>query len=140
MMIDGRCYCGLITYEAEIDPEGVGICHCTDCQTLTGTAFRTFALTYEGGFTLLSGELKAYVKVGESGTRRLQTFCPDCGSPIYATSEGSGPKIYSIRAGTSRQRYDLTPRSQIWCRSAQPWLDTLTSVPGQQMQSDFSFR
>jgi len=42
MKIDGRCHCGLITYEKEIDPEKVMICHGTDCQTLTGSAFRTF--------------------------------------------------------------------------------------------------
>jgi len=35
MRIDGQCHCGLISYEAEIDPEKVMICHCTDCQTLT---------------------------------------------------------------------------------------------------------
>src|SRR5436305_239950 len=27
--------CGAITYEAELDPQTVGVCHCTDCQTLT---------------------------------------------------------------------------------------------------------
>jgi len=58
MRIDGRCHCGFITYEADIDPEKVIICHCTDCQTLTGSAFRTAVLTREGGFRLLSGELK----------------------------------------------------------------------------------
>jgi hypothetical protein len=58
MRIDGRCHCGFITYEADIDPERVVICHCTDCQTLTGSAFRTAVLTREGGFRLLSGELK----------------------------------------------------------------------------------
>jgi hypothetical protein len=36
MKIDGRCHCGYITYEAEIDPEKVMICHCADCQTLSG--------------------------------------------------------------------------------------------------------
>jgi hypothetical protein len=39
MKIDGRCHCGYITYEAEIDPEKVMICHCADCQTLSGSAF-----------------------------------------------------------------------------------------------------
>ena len=34
MRIHGRCHCGFIAYEAEIDPEKVMICHCTDCQTL----------------------------------------------------------------------------------------------------------
>ena len=36
MHIEGGCHCGYITYEAEVDPDAVRICHCTDCQTLTG--------------------------------------------------------------------------------------------------------
>jgi hypothetical protein len=43
MTIDGGCHCGAIAYEATIDPETVGICHCTDCQTLTSSAFRIVA-------------------------------------------------------------------------------------------------
>ena len=135
MRIDGRCHCGFITYEAEIDPEKVILCHCTDCQTLSGSAFRTVALTREGGFRLLSGELKTYVKTGNSGSKRPQTFCPECGSPIYSTSEGDGPEIYSIRVGTSRQRDQLVPRAQIWCRSAQPWLAEIAALPKSETQS-----
>ena len=48
MKIDGGCHCGYITYAAEIDPEKVGICHCTDCQTLSGTAFRVSAPAAKG--------------------------------------------------------------------------------------------
>jgi hypothetical protein len=54
MKIDGRCHCGFITFEAEVDPEKVVVCHCTDCQTLSGSAFRTVALTRENTFKLLS--------------------------------------------------------------------------------------
>ena len=43
MKIDGGCHCGYITYEATIDSEQIGICHCTDCQTLSGSAFRTWS-------------------------------------------------------------------------------------------------
>ena len=129
MKIDGRCHCGFITYEAEIDPEKVMICHCTDCQSISGSAFRTVAHTREGGFTLLSGELTIYVKIGGSGARRPQGFCPQCGSAIYATSEGDEPKVYSIRVGTSRQRNELVPRAQKWCRSAQPWIDDIGAIP-----------
>jgi hypothetical protein len=32
MQIDGQCHCGVVTYEADIDPEAVSICHCTDCR------------------------------------------------------------------------------------------------------------
>ena len=129
MKIDGGCHCGYITYEAEIDPGKVGICHCTDCQTLSGSAFRTIVPAPEDAFTLLSGEPKIYVKTGESGAKREQTFCPQCGSPIYATSVGAGPKVFNIRLGTARQRDRLPPRKQIWFRSAQHWLSDLGAVP-----------
>jgi len=39
--IHGRCHCGYLSFEATADPNNVAICHCTDCQTLSGTAFRT---------------------------------------------------------------------------------------------------
>lgn len=81
MKIDGGCHCGHVAYEAEIDPAKVVICHCTDCQTLSGSAFRTVVPTTLGTFRLLSGTLRAYVKTGESGNKRQQTFCPNCGSP-----------------------------------------------------------
>ena len=45
MQIDGGCHCGHVKYEAEIDPDKVVICHCTDCQRLTGSAYRVTAVT-----------------------------------------------------------------------------------------------
>jgi len=107
MKIDGGCHCGYIAYDAEADPTKAMICHCTDCQTLSGSAFRTIILTQEGSFKLRSGELKIYVKTGESGTKRPQAFCPECGTPIYSTTTGEGPKVHSIRLGTVRQRDEL---------------------------------
>jgi hypothetical protein len=128
MKIDGACHCGYITYEAEIDPERIVLCHCTDCQTLSGTAFRTVAPSKEGSFRLLSGQLKEYVKTGESGAERPQGFCPECGTPIYGTSVGDGPKIHGLRVGTIRRRDALAPATQVWTRSRQAWVpDYLTA-------------
>jgi hypothetical protein len=135
MKIDGGCHCGYITYEAEVDPEQTTICHCTDCQTMTGSAFRTVVRAPDQSFKLLSGEPTVYVKTAESGNKRAQAFCPRCGTPIYATSVGDGPKIYGLRAGTARQRDQLIPKSQIWSRSRQAWvtnIGTMRAVEKQQ--------
>src|SRR5262249_8643226 len=137
MKIDGGCHCGYITYEAEVDPEKTAICHCTDCQTLSGSAFRVVVFTCEGSFKLCSGELKIYVKTGDSGVKRPQAFCPECGTPIYSTTVAEGPKAHAIRVGTIRQRDQLVPRIQFWCRSAQPWLMTMPSVPKTEKQPTF---
>jgi hypothetical protein len=129
MKIDGACHCGAIAYEAEIEPAGVRICHCTDCQILSGSAFRVVVSAVDGSFKLLSGRPKIYVKTAESGARRAQAFCPDCGTPIYATSAGEGPKVYGLRVGTIRQRAELRPRQQYWCRSALGWEMDLGAIP-----------
>jgi len=99
MKIDGRCHCGYVTYDAEIDPEKVIICHCRDCQMLSGSAFRTMALSREGTFRLRSGH-----------------------------AEG-GPLAYFIRAGTIRQRDVLVPKLQAWTRSALPWIGDMQAIP-----------
>lgn len=135
MKIDGGCHCGAIAYEADVDPDKTNICHCTDCQKLTGTAFRVTIPVSEDNFKITRGTPKIYVKTGESGAKRAQGFCGECGSPIYATSVGEGPKVYGVRVGTARQREELIPKKQIWHRSALHWLPELENTVIVEKQS-----
>ncbi len=178
MKIDGSCHCGHITYRAEVDPDRVYVYHCTDCQSITGSAFswavhmpeedfellsgapKTYVQTAESGATshrvfvchcadcqsitgsafrwavhiaeenleLLSGTPKTYVKTADSGATNHQVFCPECASPLYSFSVGDGPKTLNLRLGTARQRDQLRPKFQYWCRSAQPWAMELAAV------------
>jgi hypothetical protein len=121
MKIDGGCHCGAIRYEAEIDPAKVMICHCSDCQTLSGSAFRTVVPAPREAFRLLGGSPKIYLKTAESGNRRQQAFCGDCGTPIYSAAERDTP-VYSLRVGAIRQRAELMPKLEAWTRSALSWL------------------
>ncbi len=129
MRIDGQCHCGSVTYETEIDPDDVGICHCTDCQRLTGSAFRVTVSTAASQFRLTGQPPKRYEKRADNGARRFQFFCGDCGSPIYTTGEGNDAETVGIRWGSINQRKELKPQQQIWCRSAVVWLDEITSLP-----------
>lgn len=128
MRIDGGCHCGFIAYEADVDPERVEICHCTDCQILSGSAFRTVVAARKDNFRLLSGQPKTYVKTAESGNQRIQAFCPECGTSIYSAAAGGGGDFLGIRVGTVRQRNSLPPKAQYWWRSAQPWVMELGSL------------
>ena len=128
MNVEGGCHCGAITYEAEVNPDKVVICHCIDCQKLSGTAFRTVVFAEDDKFRLKSGELKNYIKVAESGNERIQAFCPNCGSSIYSTSVGEAPKVLGLRVGAINQRSELKPSKQVWCRSAQSWLDQMEDM------------
>ena len=136
MKIDGGCHCGFITIEGEADPETVQVCHCTDCQTGTGSAFR-ISIPVPGASFKMTGQPTNYLKTtADSGRPRVQAFCPKCGSPIYSTTPGDGVQpSYTVRVGLLRQRDKLVPRRQQWFRSAQPWVTELASVPKSEKQS-----
>lgn len=132
MHIDGACHCGGVTFTAEIDPARVMLCHCTDCQVMSGSAFRIVVLAPVEAFAI-RGKTANYVKVADSGNRRAQVFCPECGTPLYATAPENATSV-SIRLGCVRQRDRLRPFAQIWQHSALPWLHELTSVTGSPEQ------
>lgn len=133
MKVQGQCHCGAIAFEAEVDPSRASICHCTDCQVLSGTAYRATVPASAESFVLERGQPNTYVKVAESGRQRLHAFCGRCGTPIYATSVTT-PTIYSLRIGTLAQRQQIVPTCQIWCRSALPWSHALDGLPREQTQ------
>lgn len=129
MHIDGACHCGNISYEADIDPNAVSICHCADCQTLTGTAYRVNVRVRKQDLVMRGGAPKIYVKTAESGNKRAHAFCPNCGTPIYSTTVDPDPQVYGLRVGTAWQRAQLPPKKQGWCRSAMPWVMNIDALP-----------
>ena len=130
MKITGACHCEAIRYEADVDPARAGMCHCTDCQVLSGSAFRLTIRASEGTFRIVAGTPRIYIKkTAESGNQREHAFCDHCGTSIYATSVGPEPRIYGLRIGTIHQRDQLRPQLQIWARSRLPWLGDLGSIP-----------
>jgi hypothetical protein len=127
MKIDGRCHCGAISYEAEIDAGRVIVCHCSDCQTISGGPYRANVPVKMENFRL-TGAPKIYVKTSESGNRMALAFCGDCGTALYSGRE-TGPSFVNLRLGAVTQRAQLAPRAQYFCRSAMPWVFDLDAVP-----------
>jgi hypothetical protein len=136
MKFTGACHCGAITVEGEADPEKTTICHCLDCQTGTGSAFRV-SVPVSGADLKIGGKPATYLKTtAESGNPRLQAFCPTCGTPIYSTSPGEGVQpSYMLRVGILDQRDQFAPKRQIWFRSARPWVTEIAAVPRVETQS-----
>jgi hypothetical protein len=129
MKVDGTCNCGAISIEGEADPAAVSVCHCTDCQTSSGSAFRV-AVPVKGDSFTVSGKPTIYIKTtAESGNPRAQAFCPSCGASLYSTTPGEGKQpMYIVRVGMLRQRDQLAPKRQIWWRSARNWVAGLDGV------------
>jgi hypothetical protein len=129
MKVDGQCHCGKIAYEAEVDPATTAICHCTDCQSFSGSPYRASVGAKADDFRVLRGAPKIYVKTAQSGTKRAQAFCGDCGSPIYSAAP-ENPTQFNLRLGGLKQRSQLKPTKQIWCSSALGWAQDVTAIRG----------
>jgi hypothetical protein len=126
MKIDGACHCGRVRYEAEVDPRRAIICHCTDCQTISGAPYRVNVPVLAANFHMTS-KPKTYVKVGGSGEPVTTAFCGECGSALYSC-KGDAPAFLFLRTGAIRQRADLAPTAQGFCESAMPWAMDITRV------------
>jgi hypothetical protein len=134
MRVEGQCHCGAIRYEAEVEPGTIRVCHCLDCQRLTGSAYRAAIPAPAAGFRILTGKPRQYIKSAESGAKRIHAFCENCGSPVYACAI-ENPQVYSLRLGALQQREQLGPPArQIWTKRRLPWTTALTDIPASDGQ------
>jgi hypothetical protein len=119
--ITGRCLCGSVTYRAEGEPVVQAVCHCTDCQHQTGTAFSVVVGVPRATLTVDGGTLASFTTTGEDhGTATQRAFCSACGSPIVSYVEAV-PDMAFLKAGTLDDASWLEPAVEVWTRSAQPW-------------------
>jgi hypothetical protein len=120
MKIEGGCLCGKVRYSAEAEPAFVGVCHCKNCQRVSGSAFGTvIALPTQA--VNMQGTLKAYADRGDSGKILSRRFCPECGSSVIEEAEAM-PGMSMILAGTLDDASWVKPAMEIYCDSAQPWV------------------
>lgn len=121
MQISGSCFCGQVTYEAEIDGGAVAICHCRDCQVFSGSAFRTSGIVAPDQFRFTCGTPKYFDKVADSGAVRRMAFCAECGTHLCSFPKEDGGFV-SIRVASAREFPHLKPVAEFFCASRVPWL------------------
>lgn len=119
---DGGCQCGGVRYRVEGEPVSVGICHCTQCQKQSGSAFGMSFIVPKEAFQLLRGRLKTFTRMSDSGRPVVCAFCPECGTRIYHETrwlEG----VLNIKPGTFDDTSFLRPLAQVWTATKQRWLE-----------------
>ena len=116
----GGCLCGKVRYTINADPVFTGVCHCRNCQKQAGTSFSIVVGVPAAAFSV-TGEMKTYHDKGDSGKAVGRNFCPNCGSPILSEVEVM-PGVAIIKAGTLDDTSTLKPGMEIYCDSAQSWV------------------
>lgn len=121
--IEGGCACGQVRYRVNAQPAFVYTCHCTDCQTLSQSAFSLNAIIKREELEVTKGEPKTWVRTTtESGKPTAQHICPNCGVRMFSEPTGA-PNHYTLRLGTLDDTTWLRPAAAIWMVSAQPWFE-----------------
>ncbi|KAK2762153.1 hypothetical protein FQN54_001161 [Arachnomyces sp. PD_36] len=122
--LQGGCTCGHIRYKLTSAPLFVHCCHCTTCQTETGTGFALNAIIETSATVLLSGTPTAIATPSESGMGQLISRCPQCHVAVWSNYGGAGPFMNFIRVGTldPEARRGILPDVHIYTKSKLPWV------------------
>ena len=118
--ITGSCLCGKVRYSADVEPMFTGVCHCRNCQKESGGAFAVVVGVPQSAMTV-QGQVKTYADRGDSGKAMYRRFCPDCGSTLMDEAEAM-PGVTMIQVGTLDDASWVKPAMQVYCDSAQPWV------------------
>jgi len=115
----GGCACGAVRYESNTAIEFAMHCQCRRCQRITGTGHASsFAVAADG--VRLSGPIKYFEQVSDSGAHTKSGFCPECGSPILSKTDRFPGKLY-LHAATLDDPSIFSPSAIVHQASAQPW-------------------
>jgi hypothetical protein len=117
----GGCECGRIRFQLTSDPITVYACHCTDCQTATGSSFALSMYVTREALELLRGEPQLREFYLPDGRERRVFACAECGTSLWGARPGL-PDLLNLQPGTLDDTSWFRPIAHIWTRSAQPWV------------------
>ncbi|CCE97442.1 GFA family protein [Sinorhizobium fredii] len=115
----GQCLCGAVRYEAKRAPIYSGFCHCRDCQRATGTGHSCYMI-FSRVDVLVTGELRTFQTLAESGNVSIRYFCPACGSQIFASGPPDDDQ-WTVFAGTLDDTALFEPTNAVFARSRPHW-------------------
>lgn len=104
----GGCLCGDIRVVAQGRPDRVGICHCLDCRKHHGAVFYAAAIYPQDAVTI----------EGNPSEYRGRSFCPRCGSSVFARSDGE----IEVHLGALDAADQFVPDYELWTVRRESWL------------------
>lgn len=113
----GGCLCGALRYRLLDDPLIAYVCHCTDCQTATGSAFALCLTTPLAAIEFSKGEPARRTIPFPDGRTWNFAACPECETRLWSERKGT-PEILSLKAGTLDDVQWVRPVAHIWTSSA----------------------
>jgi len=117
--LSGGCLCGEVTYQVNHQFDKFYICHCRQCQQLTGSAFAANIFTDPENIEWLSGQ-KEISNYNHPSRGFSKAFCSKCGSALPFLNK-SGQSII-IPAGSLCEPVEYIPDANIFVSEEAHWL------------------
>src|SRR4029078_11568218 len=94
---EGGCTCGAVRYRLTFAPMFVHCCHCTSCQTETGSAFVINALIESDRVETRKGAAEPVLTRSESGRGQQIWRCPACHVALWSNYGGATDVLRFVR-------------------------------------------
>lgn len=121
------CHCGQLELTCQGDPKKVSLCHCTDCQRRSGSAFSVAVFYDRESVTLARGSFETFERASASGFPVKFHFCPKCGSNIW-WEPARMPQLVGVAIGAFADPAFPGPEQAVWARDKHHWLELPESL------------
>lgn len=117
---EGGCRCGGVRIRVTKAPLLTGVCHCTGCRKMSGSAYSLSVSLPSDGFEIVQGEP---VIGGLRGPVSHHFHCPDCKSWMFTRAEGMDWFV-NLRAAMLDDDSWVAPFVELWTREKLSWAET----------------
>ena len=125
--IAGGCQCGAVRYEGDVEPQISVNCHCRACQKATGTGSMQAVAVLEDTVRV-TGTVKYYDSIADSGNTSSRGFCPECGGRVLGRTTGF-PGLLAIMVGSLDDPSWFTAQMNVHTETALPWVHMDADLP-----------
>jgi hypothetical protein len=126
-ILAGRCECRAVRYRVADAFLYAANCHCSNCRTGTGSAFKPFAGIERDKIEVLDGAETLLVWGDDKDNH---TRCGVCGSLLYSVVR-DGAYVH-VALGTLVDEPSLRPTKHIFVGSKAPWFEITDELPQNQ--------
>lgn len=117
----GACQCGAVTYRVSGESINCFVCHCSQCQKQSASAFGMALWIANYRLSCDSSDLRSWSRRTPGGQDIVADFCGRCGSRLFHR-QSTRTQMISIKPGTLDSAGSLRPVAHIWTALAQSWV------------------
>lgn len=97
------------------------MCHCSDCQRRTGSAFSVAAFYVRTNVRLQSGDADCFQRQSTSGYPVSFFFCRRCGTNLWWEPDRM-PELVGVALGAFADPAFPPPVQSVWTKDKHQWL------------------